>query len=74
MARKVILYIVMSLDSYIAKQDDNIDFLSIVEADGEDYGHSDFLQNVDTVIWGRRTLDKVLFFGEGVPYRDRQFT
>ena len=71
MARKVILYIAMSLDGYIAKHDDNIDFLSAVEAKDEDYGHADFLHNIDTVIWGRRTLDKVLSFGEGVPYKDK---
>lgn len=61
----------MSLDGFIAKSDDNIDFLSIVDAANEDYGHADFLLNIDTVIWGRRTLDKVLSFGEGVPYRDK---
>ncbi len=71
MQRKVVLYIAMSLDGYLAKQDDNIDFLSLVEAENEDYGHSDFLAGVDTVIWGRRTLDKVLTFGEGVPYKDK---
>lgn len=71
MERKVILYIAMSLDGYIARQDDNIDFLSIVEVGSEDYGHVDFLRSVDTVIWGRRTLDKVMSFGEGVPYKDK---
>ncbi len=49
----------MSLDGYIASQDDNIDFLSIVETPQEDFGYHDFLQNIDTVIWGRRTYDKV---------------
>ena len=36
--RKVILYISMSLDGYIADTNDDIDFLSIVEQEGEDYG------------------------------------
>jgi hypothetical protein len=44
MTRKVILYIAMSLDGYIAKDNDNIDFLSIVESPGEDYGYSAFLK------------------------------
>jgi dihydrofolate reductase len=43
----------MGLDDYIAKQDANIDFLSIVVNPNEDFGYSDFLQNIDTVIWGR---------------------
>lgn len=71
MARKLILNIAMSLDGFIAKKDDNIDFLSIVDKAGEDYGHLDFLQNIDTIIWGRRTLDKVKSFGNGIPYADK---
>lgn len=61
----------MSLDGYIAKTDDNIDFLSIVETPNEDYGYADFVKNIDTVIWGRKTFDKVLSFGNGVPYKDK---
>jgi dihydrofolate reductase len=72
MDRKLILYIAMSLDGYIAKKDDNIDFLSIVETLNEDFGYSDFLQNIDTVIWGRKTFDKVLSFGNGVPHKDKK--
>ena len=62
----------MSLDGYIAKDDGNIDFLSIVDTAGEDYGYADFIENVDTVIWGRKTFDKVLSFGDGVPYKDKK--
>lgn len=59
MNRQVMLYIAMSLDGYIATREDNIDFLSIVETPQEDFGYHNFLQNVDTIIWGRRTYDKV---------------
>ncbi|WP_372933063.1 dihydrofolate reductase family protein [Mariniphaga sediminis] len=72
MKRKLALYIAMSLDGYIAKRDDNIDFLSMVETANEDYGHADFLQSIDTVIWGRKTFDKVLSFGNGVPYKNKK--
>ena len=71
MERKVILYIAMSLDGYIAKNDDNIDFLSIVETPNEDFGYADFLKNIDTVIWGRRTFDKVLTLGTELPHKDK---
>jgi dihydrofolate reductase len=57
MTRKVILYIAMSSDGYIAKDNDNIDFLSIVESPGEDYGYSAFLKEIDIVILGRRKYD-----------------
>jgi dihydrofolate reductase len=69
--RKLILYIAMSLDGYIAKTDDNIDFLSKVETPGEDFGYDDFLKNIDTVIWGRRTFDKVKTFSKDVPHKDK---
>jgi len=71
MKRETFLYIAMSLDGYIAGEDDNIDFLSIVDSPGEDFGYEDFARNVDTVIWGRRTYDKVLTFGGEFPHRDK---
>ena len=58
--RKVILYISMSLDGYIATADDDLSWLSIVEAEGEDYGYADFNATVDTYIVGRKTYEKVL--------------
>jgi hypothetical protein len=35
--RLIILYIAMSLDGNIAKSNDDLSFLSIVEKEGEDY-------------------------------------
>ena len=42
MSRKLILYIAMSLDGFIAKKDDSLDFLSMVEKPNEDYGYAEF--------------------------------
>lgn len=70
--RKVILYIAMSLDGYIAGLDDDLGFLSNVEKDGEDYGYHDFTSAVDTVIMGRKTFDKVLSMGLGNPHQDKE--
>ncbi len=70
--RKVILYIAMSIDGYIAGKDDNLDFLSMVELEGEDYGYSGFINTVDTVIMGRRTYDKVLSFGIEFPHAGKE--
>jgi dihydrofolate reductase len=58
--RKLSLYIAMSLDGYIAKPDDDLRFLKIVEKEGEDYGYEQFITDVDTIIIGRRTYDYVL--------------
>ncbi len=58
--RKVILYICMSLDGFIASNDDDISWLSVVEKEGEDYGYSEFVKSIDTYMVGRKTYDKVL--------------
>jgi len=58
--RQVFLFIAMSLDGYIAKPNDDLSFLSIVEKEGEDYGYSNFTANIDTIIIGRKTYDYVL--------------
>lgn len=68
--RKVVLYIAMSLDGYIAKPNDNLSFLSIVEKDGEDYGYFDFMKSIDTVIMGRRTYDWVMNQVSEFPHSD----
>ncbi|MFT3751405.1 MAG: dihydrofolate reductase family protein [Paludibacter sp.] len=65
--RKVILYIAMSLDGFIATKDDGLDFLSVVEQEGEDYSYSDFVNTVDTIIIGRRSYEKVLSMGYNYP-------
>lgn len=69
--RQLILYIAMSLDGYIAKTDDNLDFLALVEKEGEDYGYEDFIKEIDAVIVGRKTYDKVLSLGVEFPHSDK---
>ncbi len=71
-SRKVILFIAMSLDGCIAKSNDDISFLSIVEKPNEDYLYSDFIKTVDTVILGRKTYDKVKSFGIPFPHKERK--
>ncbi|QPC47855.1 dihydrofolate reductase family protein [Mangrovibacillus cuniculi] len=69
--RKVIVYIAASLDGFIAKKDDTIDFLSVVEKENEDYGYYGFVETVDTVIMGRKTYEKVLSFPVDFPHKER---
>ncbi len=57
--RKVSLFIAMSLDGYIATKDHQLDFLKLVEREGEDYGYGNYIANVDTIIIGRKTYDYV---------------
>ena len=69
--RQVILCIAMSLDGYIAKPNDDLSFLSIVEKEGEDYGYADFISTVDTVILGRKTYDSVMNQVGEFPHADK---
>lgn len=50
----------MSLDGYIAKPNDDLSFLKLVEKPGEDYGYEEFTDTIDTLIVGRKTYDYVL--------------
>jgi dihydrofolate reductase len=71
MSRKVILYIATSLDGYIAKPNDDLSFLSVVEQEGQDYGYADFVKTVDAVIVGRKTYEKVISMGFDFPHADK---
>ncbi len=64
--RKLSLYISMSLDGFIATKDDGLDWLSIVQKEGEDYGYAEFTKEVDTYIVGRATYDVVMKLTGGV--------
>lgn len=69
--RKVILYIAMSLDGFIATPDDDIDFLNMVAEEGQDYGYQKFIETIDAVIVGRKTYDKVISMGYAFPHSDK---
>jgi dihydrofolate reductase len=69
--RKVVLYIAQSVDGYIARENNDISWLSIVERDNEDYGYDNFIKTVDTVFMGRKTYEKVLSFGIEFPHKGR---
>lgn len=58
--RTLIIYIATSLDGYIAKPNDDLSFLKLVEKEGEDYGYAEFTATIDTIILGRKTYDWVL--------------
>ncbi|RZU35559.1 dihydrofolate reductase family protein [Edaphobacter modestus] len=51
----------MSVDGFLARPDDALDFLHTGEQ--EPHGFKEFLASVDVVVIGRRTFDVVLKFG-----------
>lgn len=60
----------MSVDGFIAGEQDDLSFLSIVEKDGEDYGYYTFVDSIDTVLIGRKTYAWVCAQGI-IPHQDK---
>jgi len=59
----VSVFIGTSVDGFIARRNDNLDFLP--EGGGEPHGYDEFMASVDALVIGRRTYEKVLTFGPG---------
>ncbi len=64
------VFIAASVDGYIADSEGSTDFLTVVEAPGEDYGYADFESTVDGLVVGRRTYEAALRLPSW-PYRTR---
>jgi dihydrofolate reductase len=63
---KVSIFIAVSLDGYIARQDGSLDWLDTANTRvpaGEDCGYGKFIASVDVLIMGRKSFEKVLSFG-----------
>lgn len=58
------VFLAVSLDGFIAREDGAIDWLSIVERPGEDYGFGAFFSAIDTLVVGRKTYEVALGFPE----------
>ncbi|MGE7920143.1 dihydrofolate reductase family protein [Viridibacillus sp. NPDC093762] len=71
MTREVILYIGVSLDGFIAKEDDDLQWLEEVEGEG-DNGYAAMYETIDTTIMGKRTYDYVMEHAESFPYPDKK--
>jgi dihydrofolate reductase len=57
--RKIIVYIAVSADGYIARPDGDVEWLNRLPPAG-DYGMGEFYKTVDTVLIGRKTHDWAL--------------
>lgn len=70
--KKVVLYIAISLDGYIADKNGSVDFLDdFQDSDEGDYGYQDFVDTIDTCIMGSNTYSAILGFGYPWPYIDQ---
>lgn len=65
---EVRMYIAMSLDGYIATPEGDVDWLEPYPAG--DVGYAEFLQEIGSIVMGRRTYEQVTTMGEW-PYGSR---
>ncbi len=63
---KVILYIAASMDGYIARKDDSLDWLPPIPEDGSDFGYKAFLAGISTTLMGNKTYQVVKGFGDPI--------
>ena len=57
------VYIATSLDGFIATSDGDLDWLfEIPNPQQSDYGYGNFMSNIDAIVMGRNTFEKVKTF------------
>jgi dihydrofolate reductase len=57
---KVFVFIAVSVDGYIAREDNTIDWLENSDANSDqDYGYQEFINRIDAILMGRNTFDVV---------------
>ncbi|MHA2030299.1 MAG: dihydrofolate reductase family protein [Candidatus Kariarchaeaceae archaeon] len=67
-----IVYIATSLDMLLARKDGSVDWLSVADVGGEDYGYFSFYGPIDIVAMGRSTFEEgVKLAGGKNPYEDK---
>lgn len=71
MSREILVFIAGSLDGFIAKENDDLQWLEETEGEG-DNGYGDMYQTIDTVIMGKRTYDYILEQLKPFPYPDKK--
>jgi dihydrofolate reductase len=71
MKRKIILFIAMSLDGYIADDQDQLEFLDAYnDVDINKKNYEDLMQKVDSLIIGRKTFDVISKLVDKWPYEN----
>ncbi len=71
---KIIAFAATSLDGFIARQDDSLDWLDQANKrvpKGEDCGYKEFLKSIEIIVMGRVTFEKVLTFDKW-PYEEKR--
>jgi dihydrofolate reductase len=69
---RLVFYGAISVDGYIARDNDSLDWLLGTEGEAE-LGYSDFFATVDIILMGRKTYDQIsIHMPNDFPYKDKQ--
>jgi dihydrofolate reductase len=60
--RKIIVYIAISADGYIARPDGDVAWLDRPRPK-DNYAYGKFYENIDTILWSRKTSTRELRWG-----------
>jgi len=70
---KISIYIAVSIDGYIAREDGNLDWLDRAHGfEGEDYGFQKLFGSIDALILGRKTYEAVAAMPISWPYAGKR--
>ena len=53
------VFLSMTLDWFIARENSKVDFLDKIDNDGFDYGYDHFMDKIDSIVVWRRTYDRM---------------
>lgn len=62
------VFMAISLDGFVARQDHQLDWLMKQNTEGEEHGYDEFTASVDGIVMGSGSFKNVLTFGEW-PYK-----
>jgi dihydrofolate reductase len=65
------VYIAVTVDGFIAREDGSLDYLDMVQVKDEDYGYQAFADSVDCLVIGRATYDLARGFPQW-PYEGKR--
>ena len=68
------VYIATSLDGFIATRDGSLDWLiNLPNPSGTDFGYAEFIEDIDAIVMGRNTFEKVSDLTDNWPYEKPVF-
>ena len=60
------VFMALSLDGFVAREDGGVEWLDRYQTSGEDLGFDAFMASVDGLVMGRASFENVLTFGEWI--------